>query len=100
VIDLFSNAIRRDPYTAYDRLRAVGPVCRDPASGLWFALGYDVVKRVLSDSDVFSSRYGPDWLVFADPPRHTKLRALISKVFTPRMVAALEPASGICPENF
>ena len=89
--DLFSNAVRRDPYTVYDRLRAGAPLSRDPASGLWLALGYDVVKQVLSDSDMFSSRYGPDWMIFADPPRHTKLRALVSKAFTPRMIATLEP---------
>ena len=59
---------RRDPYPVYDRLRASAPLIRDPASGLWLALGYDVVKQVLSSSDVFSSRYGPDWMIFADPP--------------------------------
>jgi cytochrome P450 len=91
VNDLFSNAFRRDPYTVYDRLRAGAPVSRDPASGLWLALGYDVVKQILSNSDMFSSRYGPDWMIFADPPRHTKFRALVSKAFTPGMVAALEP---------
>jgi cytochrome P450 len=52
---------------------------------------YDGVKRALSDTDAFSSRYGPEWLIFLDPPRHTKLRALISRAFTPRSVANLEP---------
>jgi cytochrome P450 len=52
---------------------------------------YDGVKRLLTDHAAFSSRYGPDWLIFADPPRHTKLRALISQAFTPRSVANLEP---------
>ncbi len=32
-----------------------------------------------------------EWFIFFDPPRHTKLRALISKAFTPRVVANLEP---------
>src|SRR5262245_2211784 len=68
VNDLFSNAVRRDPYQVYDLLRAGAPLSRDPASGIWLALGYDVVKQVLSDSELFSSRYGPDWMLFADPP--------------------------------
>jgi cytochrome P450 len=49
------------------------------------------VKRALADHDCFSSRYGPEWLIFTDPSRHTKLKGLISQAFTPRSIAALEP---------
>jgi len=33
----------------------------------------------------------PNWFIFMDPPAHTKLRALISRAFTPRMIVNLEP---------
>src|SRR5207248_5247804 len=40
----------------------------------------------------FSSRVpAPKWFVFLDPPRHSQLRALISRAFTPRLVSSLEP---------
>jgi cytochrome P450 len=91
VLDLFSDDVRRNPYPVYDRLRSTSPLLHDPPSGLWMVFDYDGVKRVLSDPDAFSSRYGPEWLVFLDPPRHTTLRALITRAFTPRSVANLEP---------
>jgi cytochrome P450 len=88
---LFSDEMRRDPYPFYRQLRSASPVFHDPASGLWMIFDYDGVKWALADVESFSSKYGPDWLIFADPPRHTKLRALISKAFTPRSIANLEP---------
>jgi cytochrome P450 len=91
MLDLFADETRRDPYPRYDQLRSGSPVFHEPQSGLWMIFDYEGVKRVLSDPDTFSSRYGPAWLIFLDPPRHTKLRALITRAFTPRVVANLEP---------
>src|SRR5689334_18643869 len=98
MFDLFSDDVRRNPFPIYDQLRATAPVFREPRSGLWVILDYDGVKRALGDQEAFSSDHAataqhpvPPWLVFMDPPRHTKLRALISRAFTPRVVAGIEP---------
>jgi len=89
---LFSEDALRDPYPVYDRLRGESPVFQEPQNGLWLILGYDDVKRVLSDHGAFSSRHGPaEWLIFQDPPLHPRLRALIAQAFTPRTVLNLEP---------
>src|SRR5881409_277778 len=87
----FSEEVRRNPFPVYERIRSSSPLFREPQAGLWMLFDYEGVKWILSDHDAFSSRLGPDWLVFADPPRHTKLRALISQAFTPRSVTNLEP---------
>lgn len=92
MLDLFSPEIRRNPYALYDQLRAATPVLHVAQAGLWMIFDYEGVKRVLTDHDSFSSKRGPvQWLVFLDPPRHTKLRALIARAFTPRSIANLEP---------
>ena len=88
---LFSDDMRRDPFATYAQIRSSAPVLQEPQSGLWMLFDYESVKRALHDHDAFSSRHGPDWLIFSDPPRHTKLRALISQAFTPRSIANLEP---------
>ncbi len=97
-MDFFSEAMRRDPYPVYDQMRNSSPVLHDPRSDLWMIFDYEGVKRALNDHDAFSSRAMPpgsskplEWLVFFDPPRHTKLRAIIMQAFTPRLVASLEP---------
>jgi cytochrome P450 len=90
MIDQFTEDVRRDPYPLYARYRAESPILHDPRSGLYLVFDYEGVKRTLSDHDAFSSRYGVDWLVFTDPPRHGKLRRLISKAFTPASITGLE----------
>src|SRR2546423_15185280 len=91
MMNIFSVDYLRNPYPVYNGLRATSPLLRRPDSGLWMIFDYAGVNRALTDHESFSSRRGPDWMIFADPPRHTKLRALISKAFTPRSVTNLEP---------
>jgi len=100
---------RVDPYPLYALAHELGPVNR--LSDDWvLACGYDSVNRVLRnpafgvDSDELRrARFGdepmPDSLALlgrsmlqANPPLHTRMRAPIASVFTPRRVAALEPA--------
>jgi cytochrome P450 len=92
--NLFSDEMRRNPYAAYDDLRRASPVLRAPAPfHAWLVFDYTGVKRVLEDHQTFSSRVPAprNWLAFFDAPQHTLQRALISRAFTPRMIAALEP---------
>lgn len=92
-MDFFTDDMRRNPFPAFARMRAVGPVFRcPPPFDAWMVFDYAGVKRVLSDHDAFSSRVPAprNWFVFADPPGHTKLRGLIAKAFTPRVIAGLE----------
>jgi len=96
MLDLLGDESRRNPYPLYAQLRG-SPVHRDPGTGLWLLLGYDEVKGALHDPETWSSGAAAsggqplEWLIFQDPPRHTALRALILRAFTPRAVAALEP---------
>jgi cytochrome P450 len=98
-MDLFSDGRRRDPYPAYDRMRDGAPVFHLGPFDLWMIFDFEGVKRALADHDAFSSDLSHvpghgnpgEWFLFFDPPRHTKLRALISRAFTPRVVANLEP---------
>lgn len=98
MLDIFSDAARRDPFPLYEQMRAACPVLLEPRSGVWLLFDYESVRRALDDSETFASDTGstgahpaPAWLVFTDPPRHTKLRNIISKAFTPRMIAGWEP---------
>lgn len=97
MVSLFSSDTRRDPYPLYHQLRSRSPVLREPHTGHWMLFDYPSVKRALNDHQAFGSAVAPPesrtsrWLIFSDPPRHTHMRGLIMRAFTPRSVANLEP---------
>lgn len=106
--ELFGPEMLADPYPVYRRLREAGPVVHAPQVDAWVATGYDAVAAALRHPDLSSDRYprvrrrlapkGLDHLaadrvrslINQDAPDHTRLRALVSKAFTPKTVAALE----------
>ncbi|ADJ47381.1 cytochrome P450 [Amycolatopsis mediterranei S699] len=92
------------------RLLEKAPLARarlDGGQDVWLALGYQVVRQVLSDPGFgreAATRPGgpvtnpaganPELLVSMDPPRHTRVRALVAKAFSPRTVERLGPRVG------
>lgn len=96
-MNFLSEDTRRNPFAAYDRMRRTAPVFQCPRTDLWMIFDYEGVKRALHNTHEFSSdlwatanQPTPQWMIFFDPPRHTKLRALVMRAFTPRVVGALE----------
>jgi hypothetical protein len=103
-LDFFDPGFLDDPYPAYHQLRREDPVHRHPL-GFYVLTRYDDVAAFLRDprfgksgyQALFESRFGagkdgpwlPMSMLFRDPPDHTRLRALVSKAFTPRVVEAL-----------
>jgi len=84
LLDLDSDAVRRDPYPVYARLRRERPVVEVAHRG-WRAVSrYADVRLVLERADLFSSsvmRVADRVLLGADPPEHTRARRLVNRVF-------------------
>jgi cytochrome P450 len=120
---LTAPAFYADPYPVYRRLREEAPVYRSEAIGAWLLTRYDDVSATVRDPRRFSSRgrfsavfepLAPQerehlrpladhfavGLLGSDPPDHTRLRGLINRAFTPRVVEGLRPRVEELVEGF
>jgi cytochrome P450 len=113
MLNPFEPGFFDDPYAQYQLVREQDPVHLSPL-GIWALFRYEDIYRVLRDPSLsveernLSERFrtddeelqamfderrdgGTHTMLNLDPPDHHRLRRLVSKVFTPRMIEALHP---------
>jgi cytochrome P450 len=100
----YAYEIHEDPYPVYARLRAEAPVYRNDELDFWALSRHEDVLAAFRNVDGFSNSHGvsldpsafsPDAhkvmsFLALDPPRHTRMRSLVGKGFTPSKVAQME----------
>ena len=114
--DLFSRQFKHDPFPTFAEMRQNVPIYRhDAPNGLqvWYFTRYEDVAEILKDDENFCKNLRNALpannqrrlnagiqntlqlinqnMLFADPPNHTRLRALVSQAFTPSRVQQLTP---------
>lgn len=101
----YDYEVHEDPYPFYARLRTEAPLYRNEELGFWALSRHADVSAGFRDNARFSSAEGVSLDKLAsgphahktmsflamDPPRHTRMRSLVARGFTPRRVVELEP---------
>lgn len=100
----YAYGMHEDPYPTYARLRAEAPVYRSDEFDFWALSRHEDVLSAFRNVDDYSNAYGVslDPSAFSpeayrtmsflalDPPKHTRMRSLAGKGFTPTKVNAME----------
>jgi cytochrome P450 len=102
--DPYDTDLHADPYPAFRRLREEAPLYYNEAYDFYALSRFEDVEKGLLDHATFSSARGgilelvkadidlpPGVFIFEDPPMHSAHRGLLSRVFSPKKMHALEP---------
>ena len=102
--DPYDFEIDADPYPVWKRMRDEQPLYYNDKHDFWAVTRWDDVEAALKDHGRLISSHGtilelikanitmpPGMVIFDDPPSHTAYRGLMSRVFTPRKMNAIEP---------
>jgi cytochrome P450 len=102
--DPFNKEIDKDPHPLWKRMRDEAPLYRNEKFDFYALSRYDDVEKALVDWDTYRSGKGstletimagfdipPGLILMEDPPIHDLHRGLLSRVFTPKAMNAIEP---------
>jgi len=100
--DPYARAIQEDPFPAYRHFLEDEPCTHNPKMDFYALFRFEDVWQATLDWKTYSSSLGPALenrgqlpgelfsIIGMDPPRHTRLRNVVSRGFTPKRIAALE----------
>jgi len=103
IYDPYSREIQENPYPVYEFFRREEPCSYNPKLDFFALFRFEDVWNATLDWETYSSSLGPMLenrgeipgevmsIIGMDPPRHVRIRNLVSKGFTPRVIGALEP---------
>jgi cytochrome P450 len=101
--DPFTPELRNDPYPLWKRMRDEAPVWHNDRYDFWALSRFHDIEAANKDHETFVSSHGTTvetmsdepnldtgMIIWTDPPKHTRLRKLVSRAFTAKRVSSLE----------